>query len=322
MTLAPRVIAIAGLLGCGFAAGVPASTTDEGALAATVVPSGAFPKMLVDPLGARVELRRRPRRIASISLVTDELLLALIEPSRTVGVTFLVDDASTTLLAGSVSRSIARTTEEPESLLALEPDLVLTAGYSRAETVRLLQGAGVPIVRVGRHDSVADVLDAIRLVGRAVGEEARADEMIVALERRIAGVEARAARRGRMPRVLIWEAGGSYGLGTLQDDLVRRAGGVNVAASAGLRGPVELTEEALITLAPEIIVTSVEGAAPRLSDPTLLGDAPVLREVAAVRYGRVHGLPRRTLGSASHHVVDALESLADALDASTPREAP
>jgi iron complex transport system substrate-binding protein len=314
MPFAPRVIALAGLLGCGFAASVTPAQTDDGALAATVVPAGAFPKTLVDPIGARVVLPDTPRRIASIALATDEMLLALVEPSRVAAVTFLVDDATTTELGGTVPAAIARVTEEPEHLLTLEPDLVLTAGFSRSESVRLLEAAGVPVVRIGRHESLADVLDAIAMLGRAVGEEARAATLVAALQTRIDRVVARAARRaGRAPRVLLWEGGCSYGQGTLQDELVRRAGGVNVVAEAGLRGPVTLTEEALLTLAPDVIVTTVDGAETRRNDAQLLGSSPVLAEVPAVRAGRVHALPRRLLGSVSQHAVAALEQLADVI---------
>lgn len=320
--LSPRVIALVGVIGCGFAARVTPAQTDDGALAATVAPAGAFPKTLVDPIGAHIVLARPPRRIASIALATDELLLALVDPSRVVAVTFLVDDASTTELAGTVPSTVARATEDPERLLVLEPDVVLTAGFSRSESVRLLESAGVPVVRVGRHDSLGDVLDAIAMIGRALGEEPRATALVASLQTRIARVAERTrARGGPRPRVLLWEGGCSYGAGTLQDDLVRRAGGVNVVAEAGLRGPVSLTEEALVTLAPDVIVTSVDGAAPHPRDARLLGDSPVLAEVAAARTGRVYGLPRRVLGSVSQQAVTALELLADVL-ADAPAESP
>src|SRR5262249_27484863 len=115
------------------------------------------------------------------------------------------------------------------------------------------------------------------------------------------------------PRVLVWEGGYTYGAGTLVDDLVVRAGGIDVAAEAGMRGPVSLTEESPIALAPDVIVVPIDGAEPRPRAPELVGDAPVWRGVAAVRRGEVYGVPRAWIGSVSHHAVRALEALADLL---------
>ena len=112
-------------------------------------------------------------------------------------------------------------------------------------------------------------------------------------------------------RVLIWDSGFTYGAGTLQDNLLRRAGGLDVASLAGQRGPVAITEEAAVALAPDLVIVPIEGPAPRWHDPTLVGDAPVWRAVRAVQDRRVYGIPRAWLGSVSHHAVRALEAMAD-----------
>ncbi|MFI5302345.1 MAG: ABC transporter substrate-binding protein [Polyangiales bacterium] len=313
MSLATRALIVAGLGVCGLASRLPAALSDDRALAATTIETGSFPKRLIDPLGGESTLRAPPRRIVSVSLTSDELLADLVGVDRLAGVTYLVDDAATTELAGRIPRSVPRTSEEPEALLALEPDLLVVAGYTRPETVRQLESAGVPVVRIGRHDSFDDVIDALTLLGRGVGEEARAGEIIGAMRARMHKVET--AQIGRKsPRILIWEMGYSYGRGTLQDDLLRRAGARNVAAEAGLVGPVSLTEEALLSLGPDVIVTSIEGAEVRLRMPALLGDDPIVKIVPAVVAGRVYGVPRRWLGSVSQHAVRGLEALAEIVE--------
>lgn len=310
--------ALVGLLAFGavlasaaFTAAVPAPPVADGSLATSTVLGRGFPQTLVDPLGVRATLPRAPQRVVSIELSGDELLLELLPPSRLVGVTPFLDDPRTSPSQPLAPADAARVTEDnPEALLALRPDLVVTAGYTRAEVIVILEAAGVPVLGTGAHASLDDVLAAVSLLGDAVGEGPRARSLVAALQARMDAVAARPTPASP-PRALVWEGGYTYGLGTMPDDLLRRAGALDVAALAGLRGPVALTEEAAVAMAPDLVLVPVEDATPRWNDPSLLGPAPVWAAVPAVRRGRVYGIPRAWLGSVSHHAVRALEAIAD-----------
>jgi iron complex transport system substrate-binding protein len=310
------------LASTAWTSAVPPPPVTDDALATSTVPPGSFPKAVVDPLGVRGVVAAPPKRIVSIALSSDELLLELVAPERLVGLTYLIDDPSTTPSAAVAPKAAARVTEEdPEALLALAPDLVVTAGYGRSEPIVLLESAHVPVVGIGELASLEDVLRAIRTLGDAVGESDRAAERIASLRARIDAVQSR-PRPAVPPRVLVWEGGFTYARGTMPDDLVTRVGGVDVASAAGLRGAVPITEEAAVALAPDVVVVPIEGASPQLGDPSLVGDTPIWRAVQAVRDGRVHGIPRAWLGSVSQHAVRALEVLGDVLRASPTAEAP
>jgi iron complex transport system substrate-binding protein len=301
------------LASTAWTAAVPPPPVADDSLHSSSVPPGPFPKVFVDPLGVRATIAASPKRIVSLALSSDEILLELVPPDRLVGLTYLIDDASTTPSHALAPATAARVTEEdPEALLALAPDLVVSAGYSRAEPIVLLESAHVPVLGVGSLASLDDVLGAIGTLGDAVGEPSRAGALVGALRARIEAAEGR-ERPAPAPRVLVWEGGYTYGRATMPDDLVTRAGGVDVASEAGLRGPVPITEEAAVAFAPDVIVVPIEEAVPRRRDRSLLGDAPVWRAVAAVREGRVYGVPRAWMGSVSHHAVRALEVLADIL---------
>jgi iron complex transport system substrate-binding protein len=301
------------LASTAWTAAVPPPPIADDSLRSSSVPPGPFPKVIVDPLGVRAPIAAPPKRIVSLALSSDEMLLELVSPDRLAGLTYLIDDASTTPSHALAPSSAARVTEEdPEALLSLAPDLVVSAGYTRAEPIVLLEAARVPVLGVGPLVSLDDVLQSIVTLGDAVGEPARASALVTTLRARIEAVGAR-ERPARAPRVLVWEGGFTYGRATMPDDLVRRAGGADVASEAGLRGPVAITEEAAVALAPDVIVVPIEDATPRPRDRSLLGDAPVWRAVAAVREGRVYGVPRAWIGSVSHHAIRALEALGDIL---------
>jgi iron complex transport system substrate-binding protein len=314
--LVAGLVAGATLASYSWSAVLPPPPVAAGALGASAVAAGGYPKALVDPLGTRVVLRAAPRRIVSIALSSDELLLELVPPERLAGLTYLVDDAATTPSAAVAPAGAARVTEEnPEALLALQPDLLVTAGYTRSEPIVLLEAAGVPVIGTGDHATLEDVLRAVAILGDAVGEPDRAEALASSLRARIAAVASRPRPAAPPPRVLFWDHGYTYGTGTLVDDVIGTAGGRDVASDAGLRGPVELGEEAAVALAPDVIIVPIEDRAPRWHAPELVGDAAAWRAVAAVRRGAVYGIPRAWIASVSHHVVRALEAIAGILDA-------
>jgi iron complex transport system substrate-binding protein len=304
----------AAIAACFWSAALPPSASAVGTEGSSPVAPGPFPKTAMSPLGERVLLREAPRRIVSIALSADEILIDLVPPERLVGITVFVDDPSTSPASGRAPRRAARVTGEPESLLALAPDIVFASNYTRPEAVSLLTGAGIPVVGIGSLTTFDAVLRSVTTLGDAVGEPERAHEIVTGVRERIDAVVARARTQGRHARILLWEGSYTYGKGTLQNEMVRLAGGVNVAAEAGLDGPSPLTEEAAVAFDPDMIVVPVEGGSVRLNAPELLGSDPIWGAVGAARRGEVYGVPRAWIGCVSHDAVRALEALADILD--------
>jgi iron complex transport system substrate-binding protein len=295
-----------------WSAALPPATSSLRARVASSVPPGPFPKTALDILGRPVTLPAPPRRIVSITLGADEMLLDLVSPERIVGVTPFIDSPGMSPVSARAPRGAARVTAEPEALLALAPDIVFASAYTRAEALSVLSGAGIPVIGSGSHATFDEILQAVTTIGDAVGEPDRARAMVTEARARIAGVTSRP--RGRRPRVLLWDGGYTYGKGTLEDEMVRLAGGINVAAGAGLTGPVELTEEGALGLEPDVVIVATDGDSLQLNVPDLLGKRPIWGAVAAVRRGDVFGVPRVWIGSVSHHAVRALEAVALVLD--------
>jgi ABC-type Fe3+-hydroxamate transport system substrate-binding protein len=95
------------------------------------------------------------------------------------------------------------------------------------------------------------------------------------------------------------------GIGTFIDDLVREAGGENIAADTGLPYP-RLSLEAVLARAPEVIIDTAmrheEGA-----DPALWTRFPSL---PAVRDGRVYGYRAFTALRGGPRLAEAAEEFA------------
>jgi iron complex transport system substrate-binding protein len=291
------------------AASFPSPAVPQG----TRVTGDGFPKVLIDQTGRRLVLPQKPARIVSVTLATDEILLALVEPSRLLGVTYLAVDerlSSMTREAAAIPHIVRA---DPEQIISLQPDLVFVASYLRGEFIRLLQAAGLVLFQLQEYNSMAEIQQNIRLIGHAVGEDARAEGLVAAMQARLQALEERLRPIGDRPRVLYWGSHGhTAGRLTSIDDLITYAGGENLAATYGIIGFANLSAEQVLAMNPQVIVSgSFDQDAPRGSPASLMH--PALQGTDALQHGRVYTIPSRYLVTISQFIVDGVEAFARVL---------
>lgn len=271
----------------------------------------SFPRRIVDPAGEVHVLPSPPTRIVSTFLATDEMLAALALRQRVVGVSRFVDAPETSNAVGLYAPSTMRVRAEAEQIVALRPDLVFVTSFTDIHAVKLLQGAGIPLMRFSRFNSLDDVLANVRLVGAATGAELEAAALVEVARQRIARVRARVAGRPRV-RVLFYDVPAyTVGSETLIDDMIQTAGGINVVSELGLRGPLKIGLETVLAVDPAVIV--IPRYAENIDSLSTLGRNPVWKALTAVRARRVFHVPASALSVVSHHAVDGLEHLAGVL---------
>ncbi len=259
--------------------------------------------LFVLPLGAA-----HPQRVVSQAVGTDELLLALADPGQIAALSHISHDAEFSPVATEARRFPALKDSDAESVLRFRPDLVLAASFTRPETLALLKRAGVHLVVLDRFDSLEDIYASLRILGRELGQEARAEAVITQCRSR---VEALAARLKGVRAVRVLSAGVypfTSGTGTTFQDLCDHAGALNVAAEAGLKGHAPTPSESLLTWNIEVLVASGEGDL-----RARLGTMPHYRALPAFKAGRIVVIPDAMMSSLSHHRIATYEALARAL---------
>jgi iron complex transport system substrate-binding protein len=241
-----------------------------------------------------------PRRIVSLNLCADQLLVALADPATIRGVTRFAADPSQSVL-GEAARTLPVVAGGAEAVLSLAPDLVLAGPIDRQATQALIAAHGVKVEVVELVTSLEAGIAQVRRLARRLGREP-------AGERLVAEIEAAAVALGRpAPRrtLMLERRGYAAGPDSLAADLLARAGFVPVAgAPSGLGGFVSL--EGLIALAPEVLATpggmtpEDQGAA-LLSHPALMRLYPPARRLT---------LPERFITCGGPAIVAALHHLA------------
>ncbi len=231
--------------------------------------------------------RRLPSRIVCLTTETVEVLYALGEEARIVGI------SGYTVIPPRARKEkpkvFAFSSGDLEKILAVEPDLVLAFSDMQADIARELIKSGVAL-HVFNQRSVEGILAMIETVGRLVGAEDRAMALVAELEATMAQVRARAAELPCRPKVYFeeWDEPQISGVGWVSE-LIEIAGGEDVfadrathqgAAERILADPLEAVRRA-----PDIIVGSWCGKRFR---PERVVGREGWQDVPAVRDGELH----------------------------------
>jgi iron complex transport system substrate-binding protein len=252
-----------------------------------------------------------PVRIASLTLGTDEILSELVPPERIVCVTYLADDPEISNVPGFYPDGIPRLRDTaPERILGLNPDLVCVAPYNSADFLKVMERAGFATYRNDACHNMDEIEAGILALGKRVGEPGRAQELVERMRVRRKQLVRRLQDVPHRPRVLYWSAGFTAGHRTTIDDIIREAGGRNVATERNLEGSAEISPEQVIAADPEYILLSRWSADERAGH---IENHPLLRHVRAVQEKRVIAIEGRYLTSVSHFVVEGAERLAGKL---------
>jgi iron complex transport system substrate-binding protein len=289
------VILAALLAGCGCPVPAP-----------TAAPTPA-PIVVEDDVGNVITLEAKPQRIVSLAPNHTETLYALGLGDRVVGVTeycnYPPEAAEKPKVGDFVNIDL-------ETVVGLQPDLVLATTMHVAETVPALQERGIAVFVIDPQ-SVADVLDEIRTMGRITGREEAADALVAHMQARIDAVQERVKGAPR-PKVF-WELGPelfTVGPGTFIDDLIVLAGGENVAADADTPWP-QLSVEAIILNDPDVIVLADHNYGQTVE---MVKERPGWEDIRAVREGRIVEIANDDIVSRpGPRLVEGLEFLAQAL---------
>lgn len=133
--------------------------------------------ILVASLALAGAAEAAPKRVASLNLCTDELLLALAAPGQIASVTHLSQEEAETPLWRQAQR-YRRNDGSLLSIAGLRPDLVLTMGGGARDRTRIAQRLGVNVVDLPFPSSIAAIERGIATIATALGRQAEGRRML------------------------------------------------------------------------------------------------------------------------------------------------
>ena len=278
-------------------------------IAATIACTGttSIPDTITDDWGREIQLESVPQRIVSHVPSITETLYALDLGDKIVGVSDYCDypeEAKTKPKVGGYF------TPNIEVIVSMNPDLVLTDGY--VDEIANLESLGIQFAVI-QPSNMDDILKDIELLGNLTGQQKKARELINDMQSRVDNVVATVSGAPH-PRVFYvfdatdttkpWTAGP----GSFADELIRIAGGENIAAQA--QGAwIQLNIEELVNSDPEIIIVdSMMGTA--VISPDEIKELPGWKDTTAVKQNNIFVVNGDLVNRSGPRIVEGLEAIA------------
>lgn len=222
-----------------------------------IAPPEPEPILLADGLGNEITLDEPAQSIISLAPSNTELLFAVSAGAQVVGRDAFSDFPTEALEIADIGGGFGDM--DTETVLALEPDLVLAADITPPEHIQTLMDLGLQVFTLSNPTDLEGVYENLRVVAKLTGHESKAEELIEDLIARVDAIEALIKTVETRPLVFYqldstdpaapWTAGP----GNFIDSLITMSGGTNLGSN--LDSPwVQISAEELIAQNPDIII--------------------------------------------------------------------
>ncbi|MHA7967159.1 ABC transporter substrate-binding protein [Paenibacillus sp. CAU 1782] len=304
----------------GITAGCGASAATDGAEHAISAgiggSSGAVD--ITDFAGRKVSFDKMPERIVALGSGEVDIIYAL--GGEVVGRPD-TEDSLPNEKAAAAAKVGSTHTVDLEKIAVLKPDVLLGNDPLNLKDVPLLENIGAKVV-LTHANSVEDIQEQIELIGRLLGKEERAAELIGDIEEGLAKEAKKQARDTRV--LLVYGAPGTYLAAlpnSLSGDILAKAGGVNVAgefqAMQNFPQYAQLNTERVVQSNPEVILIMTHGSSEEVEKGFVreMEGSPAWNALSAVREGRIHVLPADLFGTnPGTRVLEAIALLQELLE--------
>ena len=256
-----------------------------------------------DALGRTVTLKTPPKRIVSMAPSLTEILYYLGLADRIAGVTQFSYYPPETAQKPNVGSYVNLNAEK---IVSLNPDLAIgTKDGNKPTTVRLLEQAGIPVYIVNPRN-IKDVIGTIHAIGELCGVGVRAKERSIQLGKRVNRICERTVSL-KKPLVFLQiniKPIMTVNKNTFHHDVIRLAGGDNMAKNEPITYPRISMEEVMRREPEVIIISSMErnGSFERARKDWMKWSS-----IPAVKNRRVHLINSDLIDRPSPRIVKGLE---------------
>jgi iron complex transport system substrate-binding protein len=253
-----------------------------------------------------VNITPAPQRIVSLAPGITETLYELGLDDKIAGVTSY---CNWPLRARQKPRIGGFTNPSIEKIVSLKPDLIIaTIDGNRKDTVNQLERIGLSVYVINPSDT-DKILNGILHIGEITNRNDAAKKLSEKLRRRLDNITAQTKNKSK-PKVFFQiglEPVITAGRGTLINELIGRAGGVNIAGHDTARYP-RYSAEGIMAGSPDIILF-----APMANDKEFTAVKKFWQQfpgIPAVKNNKIYPINTDLISRASPRLFDAIETMA------------
>ncbi len=274
---------------------------------------------VTDYTGQKINFAKKPERIASLSIGADEILTDLVPLERILCVTYLADDAGISNVVERVKAIPNRSRgNAPESILAMNPDLVIASDFSTPEALQILRDMGLKVYTYKTPSNYEEIQATIRELAKVVDEQKSGEMLIAQMDERLADIQAKLGniKEEEKHSVLFMSSlGAYYSPDSSFRDTCAKAIVIDVTKYLNYKQACTISQELVVHLNPDSFViggwSHVEEDAPEKFKEDLLSNKSYLSTNAG-KNKSVIIIPSAHLLTCSQFFVLGIEDLARA----------
>lgn len=278
-----------------------------------------FPLTVTDAGGTKVTIEKAPQKIVSLTLGTDEMLLGLIDKQRIISVTpYALDPGASNVADQAKDIPNALLSKDAEKIISLQPDLIFVDTWQDANFIKQMRDAKITVYVLKTPSNIEEQIKAVGEIAHIVGASEKGKEIVAWMNDKLKSVEEKLKNLKEDEKLTILdysEQGTTSGIGTNTDDILTRAGLINVASKAGLKEWPPINKENVVEWNPDLILlpswyydskNTLESMKKSLKDDKSLSD------VKAIKNDRFITVQYQHISAISQYVVFAVEDVAKA----------
>jgi iron complex transport system substrate-binding protein len=266
-------------------------------------------EIVYDDFNTPFNLALVPQRIISLAPNVTEILFALGLGDRIVGVTRYCDYPAQALQKEKIGGLVDPNLEKIQSL---RPDLIIAFRGNPLGVLNKLRGLHFPVFILNLGGSLDGLFETIEKIGRVTRAEGAAKFLADFLREKYQAIGLALRDASPKPKVFLSVYGQGLwtcGRGSYLNDLIVRAGGVNIAGQVERRW-LQLNREQLINENPDVIVIMAKDKELFSQSRDAFRKDPRLKDVRAVKGDNIRWLDENIAGRFGPRLIDALDTLA------------
>lgn len=258
------------------------------------------------------------QRVVSISVSSDEIIMDLLPAEKIAGI-------SASSLRPELGNSLTKAKQikntvdinSLESILRVQPDLVVIPSFVREEVRNSLKDMGINIFVYPKQNSFEEIRQSIRGIAHELGKDPQPllnymDKRIAALDKRLQLIPA-----NKRKRIVYLMNNGIYANPHSPfQDICKYAGVTDAAMELGYTKKTFLSKEQMVKLNPDAILVADfnwDGESETKAKIDNILNDEAYRDVKAVQNKQVFAIPGAHIYALSHYIIGASEDVAKAV---------
>lgn len=273
---------------------------------------------LRDAEGKLIKDIPQPKRIVSLCLRSDEILLEMIGADSICSLSRWVDDPNISNVTEEAKLVKGRSVISDEYIVSQKPDFVIGNSSQSPDMIYRLRSLGIPVYVCKTAKTMDDTKKLILDLGKLLHREEKSRAMVADMDSVLERLAQKIEDIPENKRLVVYRfsvSGGSGGKGTYYDDFCQHAGVINAAAKMKFWGTQLMPKEQIVNANPDVVFLPTWDYTGKIDLDYYIDEIakdPALQTVSAIKNKRMYLIPDKHMLTSSQYMVKCVEDIYDA----------